>query len=234
MPPNPFTIAKLRALSKITASATWKMAKTDRFIQVGGGITAYLGIKRGWDKLHGSAFDRPGVDITDPAAAKSPLRWGSAREISPYIRSTGFFEDLGKSFNILWRPDEYGIPKSARSLIGAPAAIIGATTGILTGMAVFAATRKPGAAFAGAIAGGVGGSTLGFRLAAGVVKTLGEISKAYYGVGSPTMDNRAYGGGKGYRTWYKKPGGSLSPGHMGADGNLPLALHKIRNRSVRA
>lgn len=215
-------------LSKI-ASALSGVNKVDKFLLLGGSGLAYIGMKKGFNFLGGGVLGRPGTEVSDPVAAMSPHPW--AQPIHPYL-SKAPTSGLMNSFNVLMRPNRSEFPEVGK-FFAKPIAATAAVTGVTAGLIAAAATRKLGPSVGAAIAGGIGGGTLGFKLAAGLSKSLNYVSQVYYGVNRPAMDYRAYGGGQGFRTWYKKPGGRMSPGHMGADGTLPLALHKVRNRSLR-
>jgi len=225
---TPFTQSAVKALLKGAGSFTGEVAKSSRYATVGGGILAYGAIKHTSNFFGGNSLRRPGVDISDPTAAGD--MFGST---IPNLNTSDFFDDLGRGYNIMFHPDKQGIKKSARNTIAGAAATTATLSGVSVGLIALAVTKSPSTAVTAGVAAGAGGLYVGSKFAVNASRSLGTIAKSYYGLNPVKMDQRSYGGGRGYRTWYKRPGGRLTPGHMGADGTLPLAMHKIRNRSIR-
>lgn len=205
-----------------------------------GGNTLYQAGRR----MFGSrAFGKPGLEISDPGAAEGtgipawvPI-YGTqsalkASGMDAFIRPNSFLQDINQSIKTLKRPLIPGSNLTTISIL-TPAILGGAgVTGAAAGLVTLALTRNISSAMLATAIGGAVGGVKGYQLARGTSEVMGRVATAYYGLDTTAKDYRAFGGGRGFRTWYKRPGGRMSPGHLGADGTLPLAMHRIRNRST--
>ena len=237
MPAYP-TIA---SLARKAATLAKNSAENNKLLWAGGtilgGAAVSSALTGGYRKVFGErAFGQPGLNISDPRSERSPIPLtGSVLEKSgmdAFIRPSSLVGDIGRGFSSLGRPIVPGSNTSAASML-VPAMLAGAgATGLASGLIAGALTRSISGAMMGIVAGGAVGGQIGYKLARGTAEVMSNVAKAYYGLNTPKPDYRSFGGGQGFRTWYKRPGGRMSPGHLGADGSLPLAMHKIRNRSV--
>lgn len=237
MPAYP-TIARLAGRAAALAKTS---SKNNKLLWIGGAMFggAAVGsiLVESSRKVFGErAFGRPGLNISDPRSERSPIPFmGSVLERSgmdAFIRPSSLPKDIWQGFSSLVRPIVPGSNTSAASML-VPAILGGAgATGLASGLIAGALTRSISGAMMGIIAGGAVGGQIGYKLARGTAEVMSNVAKSYYGLDIPKQDFRSFGGGQGFRTWYKRPGGRMSPGHLGADGSLPLAMHKIRNRSV--
>ena len=114
--------------------------------------------------------------------------------------------------------------------IAAAGAGIGAGLGLLTGIAAASFTKQPAAAAfvtgAGAIAGAYTARKVGLQIQEGVnIAHRNSLNKQRF-------SNRGRGGGGGFRSWSSNSRRMGRPGHLGMDGSVPFALHKVKGRST--
>ena len=83
----------------------------------------------------------------------------------------------------------------------------------------------------GAIAGGSYGAYRGYRAGTKVAQGLHMAEQEVLRTQRSVPDKRRFGSGPGYRTWARGRSGRISPGHLGADGSLPLAMSRARYSS---
>jgi len=111
----------------------------------------------------------------------------------------------------------------------------GAVTGGVIGAAAglfFGKGTRGWSAVIGGLIGAAAGGYQGSKLVLGMSKAVNDVVRTYHGLNNTMTDRTKVGGGQGYRTWMKRPGGRMYPGHLGASGNLALASHRVRNRSM--
>ena len=80
--------------------------------------------------------------------------------------------------------------------------------------------------------GAATGAYLSEKTVVGASRIASDFHKRIRGLDPQRQDRRAFGGGAGYRSWYKSRGGRMPVNHLGSGGDLVLDMHKVRNKSV--
>jgi hypothetical protein len=150
---------------------------------------------------------------------------------APYVEPKSIFQTLSFSYNTIG--DVPGLPTIAGVSAGVGGAA-GLTAGIGLGRLV---GKSAGFGAAGAIvgagAGAIYGLKRGMQITGNFYQNLANMVSERTGVGGPQIDRRSMKVGSGVRNWTRPATGRrLSPNHLGADGSLVLAAHRIRHKSL--
>jgi hypothetical protein len=220
-------IAKAKGLlSKISNAGSFSKAA---------GLTggAYLLTKAASYALPADFYSESGLDMGDTLSnvTANLMTLGGM----PGISATSALDRTVSSISQLAQTPGVGAAVVAPTATGAA---IGGMLGSIAAMAMTAGRKNISSKSkmiqigATSLLGALVGGRSAFKLSNNITEMAANIHRGLWQLEPQMNDNRAFGSGSGFRSWAKLPGRSMPVGHLGATGDLVLAMHRTRHRSM--
>jgi len=199
----------------------------------GGAVLVGLGLGAALRKTPVGLFEAGGLDTGSAGLNMATDLYFWIQGGLPHINTPSIWDSLVNTYGALTSSQKISAaqvisPFSKAGFIG-----MGTISAVAAGLIIRGGPmRKLASAAVAGLVGGVFGAYKGAQLGLGVSKIASQIHKEIRNLNPSAVDRRAFGGGAGYRTWAKLPGRSMPVGHLGATGDLVLAMHRTRHRSM--
>jgi len=151
----------------------------------------------------------------------------------PHINTPSMWDSLVNTYQTLTANQKMSAASVIAPFSTAGAVGMGSISAVIAGLVIRGgAMRKLSAAAIAGTFGGLFGAYKGAQFGLGIGRIASQIHKEMRGMQPAVVDKRAFSGGPGFRTWAKLPGRPMPVGHLGASGDLVLAMHRTRHRSM--